>query len=114
MESYHIGLLGFVVLLVFIGLRLPIAFALALVGMGGLFMLAGPDATSAMLSTQLYSSVANNTLTAVPLFLLMGYFAFHAGLTRAAFGTARIWFAQLPGGLAMATVAGCALFGACS
>lgn len=114
MESYHFGLLGFVALLILIGLRVPIAFALALVGLGGLFMLAGHEATFAMLSTQLYSSVANNTLTAVPLFLLMGYFAYHAGLTRAAFGTARIWFARLPGGLAMASVAGCALFGACA
>jgi C4-dicarboxylate transporter, DctM subunit len=114
MESYHIGLLGFVVLLILIGLRLPIAFALALVGLGGLFMLAGHEAAFAMLSTQLYSSVANNALTAVPLFLLMGYFAFHAGLTRAAFGAARIWLAGAPGGLAMATVAACALFGACA
>ncbi len=114
MESYHFGLLGFVVLLMLISLRVPIAFALALVGLGGLYMLAGQEATFAMLSTQLYSSVANNTLTAVPLFLLMGYFAFHAGLTRAAFSTARIWFASFPGGLAMASVAGCALFGACA
>ena len=68
MESYHYGLLGFVVLLILIALRVPIAFALTLVGLGGLFLLAGQDATFAMLSTQLYSSVANNTLTAVPLF----------------------------------------------
>jgi tripartite ATP-independent transporter DctM subunit len=114
MESYHYGLLGFVVLLFFIALRMPIAFCLALVGMGGLFFLVGHEATFAMLSTQLYSSVANNALTAVPLFLLMGYFAFHAGLTRACFSTARIWLAGAPGGLAMASVAGCALFGACS
>lgn len=114
MESYFTGLLGFVALLVLIALRLPIAFTLTLVGLGGLLALLGQQATMAMLSTQLYSSVANHTLTAVPLFLLMGYFAFHAGLTRAAFSTARIWFARLPGGLAMATVAGCALFGACA
>lgn len=114
MESYHTGLLGFVVLLVLIGLRVPIAFSLALVGLGGMFILAGKMATFAMLSTQLYSSVANHTLTAVPLFLLMGFFAYHAGLTSAAFNTARIWLARLPGGLAMASVAGCALFGACA
>jgi C4-dicarboxylate transporter, DctM subunit len=114
MESYHIGLLGFLVLLALIALRVPIAFCLALVGFGGLFFLSGQEATFAMVSTQLYSSVANNALTAVPLFLLMGYFAFHAGLTRAAFGTARIWLANFPGGLAMASVAGCALFGACA
>lgn len=114
MESYYIGLLGFGALLALIALRVPIAFCLALVGLGGMFLLAGQEATFAMLSTQLYSSVANNALTAVPLFLLMGYFAFHAGLTRACFGTARIWLAKFPGGLAMASVAGCALFGACA
>ncbi len=114
MESYHIGLLGFVVLLFFIALRVPIAFCLALVGLGGMFFLVGHEATFALTSTALYSSVANHALTAVPLFLLMGYFAFHAGLTRACFSTARIWLAGAPGGLAMASVAGCALFGACS
>jgi len=114
MESYHYGIAGFGVLLALIAIRVPIAFALALVGLGGMFALVGQDASFAMLSTTLYSSIANNTLTAVPLFLLMGYFAFHAGLTRAAFSTARIWLAGLPGGLAMASVAGCALFGACA
>lgn len=114
MESYWFGIFGFVVLLVLIAIRVPIAFSLSLVGLGGFWALAGKEATFAMLSTTMYSSVANNTLTAVPLFLLMGYFAFHAGLTRAAFGTARIWLAGLPGGLAMASVAGCALFGACA
>jgi len=44
----------------------------------------------------------------------MGDFAYHAGLTRACFDTARLWLARLPGGLAIATVAGCALFGACA
>lgn len=114
MESYHYGLFGFIILLVLIAVRIPIAFALTLVGLGGLFTLSGPDATFALLSSQMYSSVANNTLTAVPLFLLMGYFAFHAGLTRACFDTARLWLARLPGGLAIATVAGCAMFGACA
>ncbi len=114
MEDYHLGLLGFVVLLALISVRIPIAFALTLVGLGGLLMLSGTDATFAMLASGMYSSVANNTLTAVPLFLLMGYFAYHAGLTRACFDTARLWLARLPGGLAIATVAGCAMFGACA
>ncbi len=114
MENYYYGLFGFIILLALIAVRIPIAFALTLVGLGGLFTLSGPDATFALLSSQMYSSVANNTLTAVPLFLLMGYFAFHAGLTRACFDTARLWLARLPGGLAIATVAGCALFGACA
>src|SRR5919202_396170 len=67
-----------------------------------------------ILSTALYSVVASFTWTAVPLFLLMGYFAFHAGLTREAFDVASLWLNRLPGGLSMATVSACALFGACS
>lgn len=114
MEGYQFGLLGFVVLLALIGLRVPIAFGLTLVGLVGLLVLSGTEATFALLASQMYSSVANNTLSAVPLFLLMGYFAFHAGLTRACFDTARVWLAGLPGGLAIASVAGCALFGACA
>lgn len=114
MEDYHYGLLGFVVLLALIALRVPIAFGLALVGLGGLTFLSGTGATFALLASQMYSSVANNTLSAVPLFLLMGYFAYHAGLTRACFDTARVWLAGLPGGLAIASVGGCALFGACA
>jgi len=114
MENYHYGMLGFVVLLALIAIRMPIAFALTLVGLGGLVTLSGPDATFVLVASQIYSSVANNTLSAVPLFLLMGYFAFHAGLTSAAFDTARLWLARLPGGLAIATVAGCAMFGACA
>jgi tripartite ATP-independent transporter DctM subunit len=114
MQPYHIGLLGFAALLVLIALRVPIAFALTLSGLGGLLWLSGERAAFALLSAQLYSSVAGQTFTAVPLFLLMGYFAYHAGLTRACFDTMRLWLARLPGGLAMATVAGCALFGACS
>ena len=72
MESHWYGILGFVVLLILIGIRVPIAFSLSLVGLGGFWALAGREATFAMLSTTMYSSVANNTLTAVPLFLLMG------------------------------------------
>jgi hypothetical protein len=54
MESHHIGMLGFVVLLGLIGLRVPIAFALTLVGLGGLVILSGPDATFALLASQMY------------------------------------------------------------
>lgn len=114
MEEYQIGLVGFLILLALIIVRVPIAFSLTLVGLGGMIFLSGSEAAFSLASAQIYSSVSSNTLTAVPLFLLMGYFAFHAGLTRACFDTARIWMGKLPGGLAIATVAGCALFGACA
>jgi tripartite ATP-independent transporter DctM subunit len=46
------------------------------------------------------------------MFLLMGYFCFHAGLTEGLFQAARVWLSKLPGGLAVATIAGCAGFAA--
>jgi C4-dicarboxylate transporter DctM subunit len=114
MESYQIGLLGFVALLCLIALRVPIAFALSTVGLAGMIVVSGQQASFAQTASKLYSSVANHTLTAVPLFLLMGYFAEHARLTTAAFDVARLWLSRLPGGLAVASVSACAVFGAAS
>ena len=114
MDPQLYGVLGFVALVVLIALRMPIAFALLLSGVAGVVALAGPDAGWNTIAASLYSGVASFTWTAVPLFLLMGYFAYHAGLTSKAFEVASLWLNRLPGGLAMATVSACALFGACS
>jgi C4-dicarboxylate transporter DctM subunit len=114
MENHQIGLLGFLGLLVLIALRVPIAFALSAVGLAGMVALSGEQAAFAQSSTKLYSAVANYTLTAVPMFLLMGYFAEYAKLTGAAFDVASLWFSRLPGGLAVASVGACAVFGAAS
>lgn len=108
------ALVGFLVLVGLIAIRVPIAFALALVGTGGIYWIGGERMAVNFIGGDLFSSVATFSLTAVPLFLLMGHFAFHAGLTRRAFDAARIWFSRVPGGLAMATVLASAIFGAAS
>lgn len=51
-------------------------------------------------------------LSSVPMFLLMGFFSFHAGLTKGLFDAARVWLSGLPGGLAIASVFGAAGFAA--
>lgn len=53
-------------------------------------------------------------LIAVPLFVIMGHFAFHAGVSRKAYDLGRAWLSRFPGGLGMATIAGCAGFAATS
>jgi C4-dicarboxylate transporter DctM subunit len=53
-------------------------------------------------------------LTVIPMFILMGQFAFHSGISKDLFDASNKWLAHLPGGLACATVAGCAMFGACT
>jgi|TARA_B100000315_G_scaffold221902_1_gene225599 tripartite ATP-independent transporter DctM subunit len=74
----------------------------------------GFDAAWAYASFEPYTLIANFPIVAVPLFLLMGYIAFHAGFTRDIYYTARVWLSHLHGGLAIASVAGCAMFAAVS
>src|SRR3546814_14116501 len=63
-----------------------------------------------LLSTFAYSTTANFTYTVLPLFLFMGQMAFSAGLSRHAFDAGEHWLGRIPGGLAAATVFGCAAF----
>lgn len=106
------GIVGVAVLLVLMIIRCPISFALLIVGTGGLayFMGLGPAIT--YIPAQIYMYLAKFTFIAVPLFLLMGYFTFHAGLTADAYSVARDWVGHLPGGLGIATVLANAAFGA--
>lgn len=120
------GLIGLGVLLALIFLRVPIAFALASVGFVGLVLIIawpaggefdldrGWTAAWAYISFEPYAFIASFPLVAVPLFLFMGYVAFHAGFTRDIYHTARVWLSSFHGGLAMASVAGCAMFAAVS
>ncbi len=106
------GIVGVAALLMLMILRCPIAFALLLVGTSGLVYFIGLDPAITYIPTQIFKYLAKFTFIAVPLFLLMGYFTFHAGLTRDAYRVARDWVGHLPGGLGIATVLANAAFGA--
>lgn len=112
MENWVVGLIGIVLLLVLIAIRVHIAFSLAFVGLGGYFYIMGWKPTAGLLGLVPYSFIASFILTTVPLFLLMGYFTHHSGMTRNIYQTARLWLSRLPGGMAIASVAGCAVFAA--
>lgn len=112
MDPLYLGFLGVSALIFLIIIRVPIAFALAGVGVLGLIALMGLHQVIAFVPHQIYSRTADFTFTAVPLFLLMGYFAHYAGITDEAYDVARAWVGRVPGGLGLATVAGCALFAA--
>ncbi|MCB1352872.1 MAG: TRAP transporter large permease [Rhodobacteraceae bacterium] len=114
MEPFTIGLLALVVLLVLIGLRVPIGVSLILVSFAGIWAIAGLRPAMSLLSTIPYSSSASWTLSSIPMFLLMGYIAYHSGLTRGLFEAARVWWGWLPGGLAIASLAGAGGFAAVS
>jgi len=106
------GIVGVAVLLLLMIIRCPISFALLIVGTGGLIYFMGLGHALAYIPAQIYMYLAKFTFIAVPLFLLMGYFTFHAGLTADAYKVARDWVGHLPGGLGIATVLANAAFGA--
>jgi len=112
MDRTEIGLLGVVVLMILILLRMPIGIALVAVSFGGIWALVGLTPAWGILTAVPYDFGAKWSLTSVPMFLLMGFCCYHAGLTRGLFEAARKWLSGLPGGLAVATVMGAAGFSA--
>lgn len=114
MSSLEIGIVGFVVLLVLLAIRIPIGVAMLGVGMVGYVTIAGEVALFSYLKTETYWRFTTESLSVVPLFLLMGQFAAKAGLSQALFSAAYTWLGHYRGGVAMAAVGGCAGFGAIS
>ena len=114
MENYEIGLWAFGLVLLMIALRFPIGVALGLVSIGGVMLLKGVNVTFAMLEAIPFEFAAHWTLSAIPMFLLMGSIAHHSGIAEALYVAARVWLGRAPGGLAVATNFGCAAFAAAS
>ena len=114
MSGLEIGLLGFAVLLVLLALRIPIGVAMLGVGMVGYVSIAGERALLSYLKTETYWRFSTETLSVVPLFILMGQFAAKAGLSQALFAAAYTWLGHFRGGIAMASVGACGGFGAIS
>lgn len=114
MDPVTIGLFCLVGLLVLISARVPIGVSLLVVSFVGIYAIAGFRPAMSMLSTIPYSASASWTLSSIPMFLLMGYIAYHSGLTKGLFEAARVWWSWLPGGLAIASLAGASGFAAVS
>ena len=104
--------LGLLVLL--IALRFPIGVSLIGVSFGGIWLLVGERAAWGALGVVPWGFASTWQLSSIPMFLLMGFLASEAGLTRGLFKAARIFLGRIPGGLASATVVASALFAAAS
>ena len=114
MSNLAIGLAGIGAMLLLLFLRVPVGAALGLVSLAGIAAIRGFGAAFGSLATLPYQFSASWTLSAVPMFLLLGAFAFHMGLTRGIYDAARAWLGWLPGGMAVASNWACTLFGAAS
>ncbi len=114
MTASTIGLIGIGGLTLLILLRMPIAFAMALVGFVGFWSVSGIKGALGVLGQSPYHTLAHYEYTVVALFILMGEFAFHSGISRGLYNFADKLLGRFPGGLAMASIGGCALFAAIS
>ena len=114
MSPELIGYLGFVILFVLMAAKLPIGVAMGTVGFVGLLLILPGQAAIAKMAIAPFELVSSYTFATLPLFLLMGHVLLATGQGGEIFKVARKWFGRMPGGLAMATVVGCAAFGAVS
>ena len=109
-----VGLWGIAALFVLMALRTPVAFAMLFVGFFGMWVLQGDRAATALILTESYSAVSGYTLVVVPMFVLLGNVASAAGFSRGLYDAANAWVGRFRGGLASASVIGCAAFSAVS
>jgi len=104
------GLAGLAILFALLALQVPIAIAMMAIAFVGVWAMLGLAPAIGVLANTPYEFVASWTLSAVPMFLLMGFIAFHGGLTSGLFDAAKVGLRKVPGGLGIAAVVACSGF----
>lgn len=113
-DPFLVGIIALCVMmaLIFIGVR--VVFAAAIVGLLGLVELLGWGPAAGIVGTIPHAKSSTYALSVLPMFIFIGFLAFHAGMTQQLFDAARKWVGWVPGGLAVATVFATAGFAAVS
>ena len=106
------ALLGFLAIFVLALMRMPLAFSMGLVGIVGIGLTRGWMPALASTAQVVHETGFAYTLSVIPLFILMGNFVARAGLAHELFHAAYTFIGHRRGGLAHATIAACAGFGA--
>ena len=104
----------FLALLVLLVVRMPIGFAMMFIGFVGYIALLGWDVALRIMPRMLFDQSAKYGFIILPLFIISGACVLRAGLARSAFEFGQRCFGHLRGGMALATVGACAMFGACT
>jgi C4-dicarboxylate transporter DctM subunit len=112
MDPATTGILGIALLLLLFLLRQPVAFAMTLVGVLGFAFLADPGPAFTLLAQDLFETFSSYPLSVIPMFILMGTFAYASGISERLYQTTHAWVGSLVGGLTIATVLACAGFAA--
>lgn len=112
MSALMLGMIGLLVFLLLIFLRMPISFAMALVGFLGFSYMTSASTAMNMVAREIYSSFSSYSLSVIPMFVWMGFLAYYSGIGSRLYIFAYRLIGHWPGGLAIATQAACAIFGA--
>lgn len=112
MSPLLVGVISIIVFFALLILRVPIAYAMALVGFAGFSYLTSPAAAFSMLAKEIYSTFTSYSLSVIAMFVWMGFLAFYSGIGSKLYVFAYKLIGHYNGGLAIATQAACAVFGA--
>ncbi|WP_347489569.1 TRAP transporter large permease [Desulfoscipio sp. XC116] len=112
MSALIVGIISIIAFFILLVLRMPIAFAMALVGLVGFGCLTSPSAAFSMVAKEIYATFASYSLGVIAMFVWMGFLAFYSGIGSRMYVFAYKLIGHYPGGLAIATQAACGVFGA--
>ena len=104
MDLNLLALLGICILFILMFIRMPISFAMFIVGFVGLLLAASPKAAYNVLSADLWNQFSSYSLSVIPLYILMGEVAFRTGIAEKLFESAYKWVGQYRGGMASTTI----------
>jgi tripartite ATP-independent transporter DctM subunit len=108
------GIVGIGILLFLFLLRMPVAFVMAFVGFIGFAYLGGVESALAILAQDVSETLSSYPLSVIPMFILMGSFAYASGISERLYKTCYSWVGEFRGGLTVATVMACSGFAAIS
>jgi C4-dicarboxylate transporter, DctM subunit len=112
MDRDLVALLGFVGMFALMAVRVPIGIAMGIAGVGGFALLSGTTPALNLLANVPLSVLTDYNLIVIPMFILMGAFASHSGMSTELFKAGRAWLGHRRGGLALASIVACGGFSA--
>jgi tripartite ATP-independent transporter DctM subunit len=125
MDLATVGYVSCAAVIILLAIRVPISFAIGGVAVTAIFIVFAfrtgtfmPErafrTTLSLVFSSSFDLVHSYDLSMIPLFIALGHIAYKAGITTEIYNAARVWLARLPGGVAIASIAGCGGFSAIS
>lgn len=112
MSPFHIGLISIAVIFILLFAKMPVAYVMMVVGMAGYAIITNTTAMLSISVQTVYNTFASYSLIVIPLFVWMGYIAYHSGISTRIYEAAYKVVGSVNGGLAIASIGACAAFGA--